>query len=108
MKKHYALAAIVLLTACAKQASVTTTATAVESKPTVTLTAEDQSRGKELVARHCGNCHKPYSTDSHTAEQWAAWVPKMVRKVNGKAGSTVLTADDEALLLRYHQANGGR
>ena len=52
----------------------------------------DFTAGQALYAANCGRCHPAYTPDSHTEEQWAKWVPKMVPKANKKAG--IVAIDD--------------
>lgn len=112
MKKTAVLVAIVAIASCAKQtaptASAPTKATSAEKTPEATLTSAEIGRAKEIMNRHCGNCHKPHDPMNYSLQQWSGIVAKMVGKVNGKAGSEVIGPQEKDLLIAFRKANGGQ
>jgi cytochrome c5 len=61
----------------------------------------DFTAGQALYAENCGRCHPAYAPGSHTEEQWAKWVPKMVPKANKKAGTVAIDESGQELILRF-------
>jgi len=61
----------------------------------------DFTAGQTLYAENCGRCHPAYSPSSHTEEQWAKWVPKMVPMANKKAGTVAIDASGQELILKF-------
>jgi cytochrome c5 len=61
----------------------------------------DYTAGQALYAANCGRCHPAYAPASHTEEQWAMWVPKMVPKANKKAGSVAIDEAGQEQIVRY-------
>ncbi|MEY4460508.1 MAG: hypothetical protein RL429_497 [Bacteroidota bacterium] len=61
----------------------------------------DYTAGQALYAENCGRCHPAYAPASHTEEQWAMWVPKMVPKANKKAGSVAIDEAGQELILKF-------
>lgn len=64
-------------------------------------TLADISHGKALIEQHCDKCHSYKAPKSRGEADWNVTIPKMVKKINGKAGSTVLSAKDEKDILAY-------
>ena len=61
----------------------------------------DFTAGQALYAANCGRCHPAYTPDSHTEEQWAKWVPKMVPKANKKAGTVAIDESGQDLIIKF-------
>lgn len=61
----------------------------------------DFSAGQALYAENCGRCHPAYAPASHTEEQWAHWVPKMVPKANKKAGTVAIDDAGQDLIIKF-------
>jgi cytochrome c5 len=61
----------------------------------------DFTAGQALYAENCGRCHPAYAPGSHTEEQWAKWVPKMVPKANKKAGTVAIDESGQELILKF-------
>ena len=61
----------------------------------------DFTAGQALYANNCGRCHAAYTPGSHTEEQWAKWVPKMVPKANKKAGTVAIDESGQELILQF-------
>ena len=61
----------------------------------------DHTAGQARYAENCGRCHPAYAPASHTEEQWAMWVPKMVPKANKKAGSVAIDEAGQELILKF-------
>ncbi len=59
------------------------------------------NQGRLIYEENCFSCHALHKPNSQSEEQWNVIVPKMVKKVNKKAGSEVLTSDKKELILRY-------
>ena len=82
-----------------------------KSTPAINLTAAqtkypgysmaDFTAGQALYAENCGRCHPAYAPSSHTEEQWAKWVPKMVPKANKKAGTVAIDESGQELILQF-------
>lgn len=67
--------------------------------PSISLT--DLTHGKELIEQHCDKCHGMKAPKSRGEADWNVTIPKMVNKINGKAGKEVLTSKDERDILAY-------
>lgn len=61
----------------------------------------DFTAGQALYAANCGRCHPAYAPSSHTEEQWAKWVPKMVPKANKKAGTVAIDDAGQDLIIKF-------
>jgi mono/diheme cytochrome c family protein len=61
----------------------------------------DFTAGQALYAENCGRCHPAYAPASHTEEQWAKWVPKMVPKANKKAGTVAIDDAGQDLIIKF-------
>lgn len=61
----------------------------------------DFTAGQALYEANCGRCHPAYAPASHTEEQWAMWVPKMVPKANKKAGTVAIDEAGQELILKF-------
>ena len=57
--------------------------------------------GSDLNKQYCQSCHPMKSPTSRTEAEWEMIVPKMVVKVNKKAGSDVLDASKQQTILRF-------
>jgi cytochrome c5 len=83
----------------AKSTSAINLSAAQAKYPGYTMT--DFTAGQTLYAENCGRCHPAYSPSSHTQEQWAKWVPKMVPKANKKAGTVAIDESGQELILKF-------
>ena len=61
----------------------------------------DFTAGQALYANNCGRCHAAYTPGSHTEEQWAKWVPKMVAMANKNAETVVIDEPGQELILKF-------
>jgi cytochrome c5 len=61
----------------------------------------DFTAGQALYANNCGRCHPAYAPSSHTEEQWAKWVPKMVPMANKEAGTVAIDESGQELILKF-------
>ena len=61
----------------------------------------DFTGGQALYANNCGRCHAAYTPGSHTEEQWAKWVPKMVAMANKNAETVVIDEPGQELILKF-------
>ena len=59
------------------------------------------SAGQTLYSENCGRCHPAYTPSSHTEEQWAKWVPKMVPMANKEAGTVAIDESGQELILKF-------
>ena len=57
--------------------------------------------GQTLYSENCGRCHPAYTPSSHTEEQWAKWVPKMVAMANKNAETVVIDEPGQELILKF-------
>jgi cytochrome c5 len=57
--------------------------------------------GQNLYTANCGRCHPAYTPNSHTEEQWAKWVPKMVTMANKNAKTVVIDEPGQELILKF-------
>jgi cytochrome c5 len=64
-------------------------------------TLADMQKGKDLFDKHCGACHGLPKPGSRDEAGWNQILPPMVKKTNGKAGSTVIDAQGEESIRRY-------
>ena len=78
--------------------SVTSNATAPETKPAV---VKKQLTGAELYSMHCNRCHPERYPTERTAAQWKTIMLHMQVRAN-------LPADQSKLILQYLQENSGR
>ena len=83
----------------AKSTSATNLTAAQAKYPGYTMA--DFTAGQALYAANCGRCHPAYTPDSHTEEQWAKWVPKMVPKANKKAGTVAIDESGQDLIIKF-------
>lgn len=97
-----AIAFMVGLSACTAKfmAPIQSDADRAQSKYPGTSLA-DLAHGKALIEQHCDKCHSYKSPKSRGEDAWNVTIPKMVKKINGKAGSNVLSAKDEKDILAY-------
>ncbi len=111
MKYLYITSAIFLI-ACGTAKVVAPTAPAVAADTEQTQVARGAARypgyttdmlseGKSLYEGNCGNCHGLYKPTSETPEKWAEIVPWMAKKTNKAAGSEILDATKQDLILKY-------
>ena len=59
------------------------------------------SAGQTLYTANCGRCHPAHTPSSHTEEQWAKWVPKMVTMANKNAQTVVIDESGQELILKF-------
>ena len=59
------------------------------------------SAGQTLYSENCGRCHPAYTPSSHTEEQWAQWVPKMVAMANKNAETVFIDEPGQELILKF-------
>ena len=95
------LAVVALLAACgaAKSPSEINLSAAQAKYPgygTAAFTA-----GQTLYTANCGRCHPAHTPSSHTEEQWAKWVPKMVTMANKNAQTVVIDESGQELILKF-------
>ena len=57
--------------------------------------------GQTLYTANCGRCHPAHTPSSHTEEQWAKWVPKMVTMANKNAQTVVIDESGQELILKF-------
>lgn len=95
------LSLVSLLASCgsAKNTNSVNLSAAQAKYPGYSMT--DYTAGQALYAENCGRCHPTYAPGSHTEEQWANWVPKMVPMANKKAGSVAIDAAGQEQILRF-------
>ena len=95
------IAIVSLLAACgsAKSSSAINLTEAQAKYPGYSMA--DFTAGQALYANNCGRCHAAYTPGSHTEEQWAKWVPKMVPKANKKAGTVAIDESGQELILQF-------
>lgn len=98
------LSLLALLASCgsAKNANSVNLSVALAKYPGYSLA--DYTTGMALYAENCGRCQPTYAPGSHTEEQWANWVPKMVPMVNKNAGSIAIDAAGQEQILRFLHA----
>lgn len=59
------------------------------------------TEGQNHYKQYCGSCHPYKSPDARNEEQWKKIVPKMVIKVNKKAGNVAIDSLMEQSVLTY-------
>lgn len=102
MKKITVLSLLAILSACSAKMLVPTQADADRGAtkfPGVTLA--QLTDGKKLYEENCGNCHALIDPRKESEKEWRNMVPLMSDKVNKKAGSEVLDAKEQDLILQY-------
>ena len=96
------LSLLAILSACSAKLMVPTQADADRGTakfPGVTLA--QLTDGKKLYEDNCGTCHALINPKSESEKEWREMVPLMSAKVNKKAGSEVLDAKKQELILQY-------
>ncbi len=95
------LAVVALLAACgaAKSPSEINLSAAQVKYPGYGMDAF--SAGQTLYTANCGRCHPAHTPSSHTEEQWAKWVPKMVTMANKNAQTVVIDESGQELILKF-------
>ncbi len=102
MKRFFVITLILVLSACSVRLAMPTTHDVERMKekyPGYTL--QELNDGKILYEQNCHTCHTLKNPVDYSEQQWTLIVPKMVAKVNKKAGNTVIDKDYEKVLLRY-------
>ncbi len=64
-------------------------------------TLQELNEGQALYIANCQSCHRLKRPESFTEQRWTEIVPKMVARVNKKAGTTVIDKNYQGVLLRY-------
>ena len=98
------LTLVAFLTACTATKNTSTTASKTTEKSTAVVVNADKAtlaKGKSIYEQNCAACHALKQPSEYTLPQWQHEVPKMVKMANKKAGSEVITAEKEALIIAY-------
>lgn len=61
----------------------------------------DLNSGKALFETTCSRCHRLKNPTSRNEEKWDKIVPKMIAKLNKKAGKEVIDAGQQESILKY-------
>lgn len=105
MKKHLiALAsAVLIITACSSAKLLTPSQADADraSQKYSGASLASLNEGKSLFEQNCGKCHGLKNPAGRSEEKWTSVVPRMVKKVNKKAGSEKLGAKEQELILQY-------
>ena len=102
MKKNLCIFSFTLLAACSAkllaptQADVDRVATKYPGYSLAEL-----NKGKTMYEQNCKSCHGLKNPTSRDENQWSAVVPKMVEKVNKKAGTTKIDNLSQQTLIKY-------
>ncbi len=102
MKKIIIGFSVLLFCACSAKVAMLSQADADRGKikfPGATLTSLNE--GKAHYEQYCGTCHGLKKTTSESEAEWNRIVPEMVKKTNKKAGSEVVDAKKQELILQY-------
>lgn len=102
MKKIIIGFSILLFCACSAKVAMLSQADADRGKikfPAVTLTSLNE--GKAHYEQYCGTCHALKKPTSEPESEWRKVVPVMAQKTNKKAGSEVVDAKKQELILQY-------
>lgn len=115
MKTGFAIVCVLFLLACTTKKKVEATKAKVEVSgdgltqtdvergalkyPGYTLA--DLRSGKSLYEGNCGTCHDLQNPSSRNEQQWKHEVMVMAPKVNSRAGSEVIGAKEQELIVRY-------
>jgi cytochrome c2 len=78
---------------------------------------EPRSRGAQLTARYCVQCHNLANPAMHDAKRWPSVIARMVPRMEGKgnmgqlmaemmAGVQSPTADEQKAIVAYHRRHG--
>jgi cytochrome c5 len=59
------------------------------------------NEGKALFETTCNRCHRIKNPMSRNEEKWKKIVPKMIGKLNKKAGKVVIDDKQEEAILKY-------
>lgn len=102
-KKLITLGIAALLSACGATKLVTPSESDAErgSQKFPGLSLGSLHEGKMLFEQNCGKCHGLKDPTKRSEEKWNKVVPRMVQKVNKKAGKEELDAREQLLILQY-------
>jgi hypothetical protein len=92
---------VALLAACGAAKTTSSVNLSVAQGKYPGYTMSEFTAGQALYAENCGRCHPAYAPASHTEEQWAHWVPKMVPKANKKAGTVAIDDAGQELIIKF-------
>lgn len=65
------------------------------------LTLANLNEGKTLFEQNCAKCHGLKDPAKRDEEKWNSVVPRMVKKVNKKAGHEEVDPREQQLILQY-------
>lgn len=96
-------AVAVLLSACGATKLVIPSSADAErgSQKFPGVTVASLNEGKSLFEQNCGKCHGLKDPTKRDEEKWNSVVPRMVKKVNKKAGKEEIDSRKQQLLLQY-------
>ncbi len=94
---------VVLLSACGATKLVTPSSADAErgSQKFPGLTIGSLNEGKMLFEQNCGKCHGLKDPTKRDEEKWNSVVPRMVKKVNKKAGKEEIDGREQQMILQY-------
>ncbi len=105
MKKNFIslTAAVLFITACGSTKLLVPTQSDAEraTKKYSSASLASLNEGKTLFEQNCGQCHGLKNPAGRSEEKWNAVVPRMVKKVNKKAGTEKLGSKEQELILQY-------
>ncbi len=102
MKKTIVIGLFAVLTACSAKILMPTQADADRGAVKFPgITVAQLTEGKKLYEDNCGSCHALINPKSESENEWTKMVPVMSQKVNNKAGTQVLDANEQDLILKY-------
>lgn len=103
MKKIFIILAFITLTACGSVKLLSPSQADADRVSTKypNLMVSELKQGKVLYEQNCNACHGLKKPESRDEEKWNKVVPRMVQKVNKKAGKEEINDQDQQLLLKY-------
>jgi cytochrome c5 len=103
MKKILYTISILFLASCASTKVMAPTQADADrgAKNNAAITLASLNEGKAVFETECTKCHALKNPKSKNEEEWKSIVPKMAAKANKKAGSEVVDAHKQELILQY-------
>ena len=102
MKHLLVLFVVAIIFSCSSTFLTPTQSDAVRAKAKYgSSSIEELLEGKKLYEANCGTCHELKKPNSESEAGWQHEVPDMSLKVNKKAGSEILDAKKQEIILKY-------
>ncbi|MBL0343261.1 MAG: c-type cytochrome [Bacteroidetes bacterium] len=103
MKKIIYTISILVFVSCGSTKLLSPTQADVDrgAKKYTDITLASLNEGKSIFETECTKCHSLKDPKKKSEAQWKTIVPRMTAKANKKAGSEVIDARKQELILQY-------